>query len=105
MLVDSITQRFLLLFFYYLFMIVIERGERGRDTARGRGGLHARSPKRDSIPGLDHGTPGSRPGPKAGAKPLSHPGILQRFLLKQAQYIKIIELKEERNQWKSEEIL
>ena len=24
--------------------------------------------------GLDPGTPGSRPGPKAGAKPLSHPG-------------------------------
>ena len=25
--------------------------------------------------GLDPGTPGSRPEPKAGAKPLSHPGI------------------------------
>ena len=25
--------------------------------------------------GLDPGTPGSRPGPKAGPKPLSHPGI------------------------------
>ena len=25
--------------------------------------------------GLDPGTPGSRPGPKAGAKPRSHPGI------------------------------
>ena len=25
--------------------------------------------------GLDPGTPGSRPGPKAGAKPLNHPGI------------------------------
>ena len=25
--------------------------------------------------GLDPGTPGSCPGPKAGAKPLSHPGI------------------------------
>ena len=25
--------------------------------------------------GLDPGTPESRPGPKAGAKPLSHPGI------------------------------
>ena len=30
-------------------------------------------PKPDA--GLDPGTPGSRPGPKAGAKPLSHPGI------------------------------
>ena len=25
--------------------------------------------------GLDLGSPGSRPGPKAGAKPLSYPGI------------------------------
>ena len=25
--------------------------------------------------GLDPGTPGSLPGPKAGTKPLSHPGI------------------------------
>ena len=27
--------------------------------------------------GLDPGTPGSRPGPKAGAETLSHPGIPQ----------------------------
>ena len=31
--------------------------------------------------GLDPGTPGSRPGPKAGAKLLSHPGILDLILL------------------------
>ena len=49
--------------------------ERGRDTGRGRSRLHAGSPTRDSILGLDPGTPGPRPGPKAGAKPLSHPGI------------------------------
>ena len=30
---------------------------------------------REPDAGLDPGTPGSRPGPKAGAKPLSHPGI------------------------------
>ena len=44
--------------------------ERGRDTGRGEAG---------SIPGanagLDLGTPGLHPGPKAGAKLLSHPGI------------------------------
>ena len=45
-----------------------ERGaERGRDTGRGRS-------QRPNT-GLDPWTPGSRPGPKAGAKPLSHPGI------------------------------
>ena len=32
-------------------------------------------PCREPDAGLDPGTPGSRPGPKAGAKPLSHPGI------------------------------
>ena len=30
---------------------------------------------RNSVPGLDPRTPGPCPGPKAGAKPLSHPGI------------------------------
>ena len=30
---------------------------------------------REPDVGLDPGTPGSRPGPKGGAKPLSHPGV------------------------------
>ena len=29
---------------------------------------------REPDAGLDPGSPGSHPGPKAGAKPLSHPG-------------------------------
>ena len=63
-------------------MIDRER-ERGRDTGGRRSRLHARSSTWDSIPGLGPGTPGSRPGPKAGAKPLSHPGIpLFFFFLK-----------------------
>ena len=32
--------------------------------------------------GLDPGTPGQHPGPKAGAKLLSHPGVPKRILLK-----------------------
>ena len=53
-------------------MIVTERErERGRDTGRGRSRLHAPEPD----VGFDPGSPGSRPGPKAGAKPLRHPGI------------------------------
>ena len=55
-------------------MIDTER-ERGRDTGGGRSRLHAGSTMRDSIPGHDPGTPGSRPRPKAGAKQLRHPGI------------------------------
>ena len=33
------------------------------------------APWREPDAGLDPGTPGSGPEPKAGAKPLSHPGI------------------------------
>ena len=57
---------FLFLFFkdfIYLFIIDIERKrerERGRDTGRGRSRLHASSPMRDSIPGLQDHTLGQR---------------------------------------------
>ena len=44
--------------------------ERGRDTGREK-----QAPCREPDVGLDPRTPGSCPGPKAGAKPLSHPGI------------------------------
>ena len=33
------------------------------------------APRREPNVGLDPRTPGSHPGPKAGAKPLSHSGI------------------------------
>ena len=55
-------------------MIVTERErERGRDIGRGRSRLHAPGAQRGIR--FDPGSPGSRPGPKAGAKPLRHPGI------------------------------
>ena len=49
-----------------------------RDTERERQRHRQReeqAPCREPDVGLDPGTPGSHPGPKAGAKPLSHPGI------------------------------
>ena len=55
-------------------MIVTER-EREREAetqAEGEAGSMLREP--DMV--LDPGSPGSHPGPKAGAKPLRHPGIL-----------------------------
>ena len=56
---------------FYLFMIVTER-ERGTETqAEGEAGSMHREPD----VGFNPGSPGSRPGPKAGAKPLRHPGI------------------------------
>ena len=65
---------YIYIFFFNLFMIDIGR-KRGRDTGGGRSRLHAGTPTWDSIPAPDPGTPVSRPGLKAGAKPLSHPGI------------------------------
>ena len=52
-------------------MIDVER-ERERHRHRKR---EKQAPCREPDMGLDPGTPGSCPGPKAGAKPLSHPGI------------------------------
>ena len=57
--------------FIYLFMRDRER-ERERQRHRQR---EKQAPCREPDVGLDPGTPGSRPGLKAGAKPLSHPGI------------------------------
>ena len=54
-------------------MIVTER-EREREAetqAEGEAGSMHREPNM----GFDPGSPGSRPGPKAGTKPLHHPGI------------------------------
>ena len=52
-------------------MIDIER-ERERQRHRRR---EKQAPCWEPDMGLDPGTAGLRPGPKAGAKPLSHPGI------------------------------
>ena len=50
--------------------------ERGGQRHRRR---EKQAPWRTPDAGLDPATPGSCPGPKAGAKPLSHPGI-PRFM-------------------------
>ena len=63
---------FLILFFLFIYDSHRER-ERERDKdkeAEGEAGSMHREPD-----GFDPGSPGSRPGPKAGAKPLCLPGI------------------------------
>ena len=45
-----------------------------RDTQREK-----QAPCREPNVGLDPGTPGSWPGPKGSAKPLSHPGVPERI--------------------------
>ena len=52
-------------------MIVTQRERAAETQAEGEAGSMYREPDL----GLDPGSPGSRPGPKAGAKPLRHPGI------------------------------
>ena len=60
-------------------MIVTEREREAETQAEGE----ADSMHREPDVGFDPGSPGSRPGPKAGAKPLRHPGIPKIFLLDQ----------------------
>ena len=58
-------------FNFYLFMIVTEREREAETQAEGEAGSMHWEPD----VGFDPGSSGSRPGPKAGAKPLRHPGI------------------------------
>ena len=52
-------------------MIVTQREREAETQAEGEAGSMHREPD----VGFDPGSPGSRPGPKTGAKPLRHPGI------------------------------
>ena len=65
---------FLKFFFKFLKFIYDSHREREREAetqAEGEAGSMHREPN----VGFDSGSPGSHPGPKAGAKPLHHPGI------------------------------
>ena len=54
--------------------MIVTRREREREAETQAEG-EAGSKHREPDVGLDPRSPGSRPGPKAGAKPLRHPGI------------------------------
>ena len=56
-------------------MIVTQREREAETQAEGEAGSMHREPD----VGFDPGSPGLRPGPKAGAKPLRHPGIPRTF--------------------------
>ena len=59
-------------------MIVTEREREAETQAEGEAGSMHREPDVE----FDPGSPGLRPGPKSGAKPLRHPGIpVYRFFL------------------------
>ena len=52
--------------------MIVTHTERERQRHRQR---EKQAPCRETDVGFDPGSPGSCPGPKAGAKPLRHPGI------------------------------
>ena len=56
-------------------MIVTERETEREREAETQAEGEAGSIHREPDVGFDPGSPGSGPGPKAGAKPLRHPGI------------------------------
>ena len=59
-------------------MIVTQREREAETQAEGEAGSMHWEPD----VGFDPGSPGSRPGPKAGTKPLRHPGIPTEFIFK-----------------------
>ena len=82
--INSLTFMASQLYFYFiLFLIFLEilfmrdthtmiERERERERDRQR---EKQAPCREPDVGLHRGSPGSHPGPKAGTKPLNHPGI------------------------------
>ena len=72
--------------------MIVTQGEREREAETQAEG-EAGSMHREPDVGFDPGSPGSRPGPKAGAKPLRHPGIPGCFsLILVATYTKCLYL-------------
>ena len=66
-----------LTFFFFKILFIHERH---RERLRG-GQREKQAPCREPDAGLNPGTPGSSPVPKAGTKPLSHPEILKTNIL------------------------
>ena len=80
---QNLSKHYILSFkFFLIFYLFIYDSHRERDAETQAEG-EAGSMHREPDVGFDPGSPGSRPGPKAGSKPLRHPGILSTtvFLL------------------------
>ena len=78
-------------FFFLKILFIHERHrererekEQERERERQR---HRQAPSREPDVGLNPMTPGSCPWPKAGAKPLSHPGIPPRTFYTITKYV------------------
>ena len=79
---------FFFFFFFFNFLFIYDSHRERESAAETQAEGEAGSKHREPDVGFDPGSPGSRPGPKAGAKPLRHPGIpMVDFLnVKQEQY-------------------
>ena len=66
---------FSLFFFFFIYDRHTVREREAETQAEGEAGSLHQAPD----VGVDPGSPGSRPGPKAGAKPLRHPGSPNSF--------------------------
>ena len=79
------------IFFFFLKILFIHevhtQRERGAET---QAELEKQAPCREPDVGLDPGTPGSGPGPKAGAKPLSHLGCPETSSSQSFSQLKIV---------------
>ena len=75
------TSEALYLFFFFFFSFIYdshtEREREAETQAEGEAGSMHREP---DVGFDDPGSPGSRPGPKAGAKPLRHPGTPKHYI-------------------------
>ena len=72
------SREFLSLGFFFFFFFFFNDSHREREREREaetQAEGEAGSMHREPDVGFDSGSPGSHPGPKAGAKPLRHPGI------------------------------
>ena len=79
---------FLFYFYFYFFYDSHRMRERERETeAETQAEREAGSMHREPDMGFDSGSPGWRPGPKAGAKPLRHPGIPVRVFLPELHWL------------------
>ena len=64
-----------LAFFFYKFLFIYDSHTEREKQAETQPEGEAGSMHREPDVGFDPGSPGSRPGPKARAEPLRHPGI------------------------------
>ena len=80
---------FFFLIFFLIFLFIYDRHTVREREAETQAEGEAGSMHREPDVGLDPGSPGLRPGPKAGAKPLRHPGIPSEWFKKDIKKKKI----------------